>query len=369
MSIININNIYSIIEEFIEEKSITKETILQGITEALQFIYENKFPNNIILVEYNKKKEEITIKKKYTVVEKVEDDFTEMNIKRALQIEKNIQLNQEIGILCNESLNRIDILKIKQIINNKIKAIEIQVISKEFEDKKDTIVTGAVHKIDHYGTIILVHGYNAYLPKKNQLPDEKFYVNQSIKVLIKDINHEARNFEEIIVLDRASSLFVEKLLELEIPEIFEKIITIEKAVRVAGYKSKLLLSSKDKNINPIGTCIGVSGSRIKPILKEIEPERIDFINKTENTEQLVIECLKPAKINFVEIKNGKAFVFIDQEEKSAAIGKNGRNILLASQLSELEIELVDNKITNNFDQDNKFDDNISDNNDKNIFND
>lgn len=361
MSIININNIYSIIEEFIEEKGIAKETIIQGITEALQFIYENKFPKNTIIVEYDKKKEEISIKKKVKIVEKVEDIYNEINLKKAQVIYGKCELNEEIKILCEESLNRIDILKIKQIINNKIKSIEIQIISKEFEDKKNTIVNGTIHKIDQYGTIILVHGYNAYLPKSNQIPNEKYFVNMPIKVLIKDINHEARNFEEIIVLDRASESFIEKLLELEIPEIFEKIITIEKIVRVAGYKTKLLLSSKDKNINAIGTCIGVSGSRIKPILKEIEPERIDFIIFTENIELLISECLKPAKINFVEIKNNKAFVFLDQEEKSAAIGKNGKNILLASQLSNFNIELIDNKNYNsiNIDNDNIFKDDLN----------
>jgi len=357
VSIININNLYSIIEEFIDEKGITKETIIQGITEALQFIYENKLPQNTIIVEYDKKKEEITIKKKVKIVSRVENELTEISLKKAQNLSSSNQIDQEIDILCEENLNRVDILKIKQIINNKIKAIEIQIISKEFEDKKNTIVNGTIHKIDHYGAIILVHGYNAYLPKNNQIPMEKYFINMPIKVLIKEINHEAKNFEEIIVLDRASATFIEKLLELEIPEIFEKIISIEKTVRVAGYKTKLLLSSKDKNINAIGTCIGVSGSRIKPILKEIEPERIDFILSTENKELLIAECLKPAKINFVEIKDNKAFVFIDQEEKSAAIGKNGKNIFLASSLSEFNIELLDNKNSN------------FDNNDNNIFKD
>lgn len=361
MSIININNIYSIIEEFIEEKGIAKETIIQGIAEALQFIYENKFPDNVIVVEYDKKKEEITIRKRVKIVSTVQDFSNEISLKKAQNIVKDCQLDQELDILCEENLNRVDILKIKQIINNKIKAIEIQIISKEFEDKKNTIVNGTIHKVDHYGAIILVQGYNAYLPKNNQIPGEKYFVNTPIKVLIQDINHEARNYEEIIVVDRASSLFVEKLLELEIPEIFEKIITIEKITRIAGYKTKILLNSKDKYINAVGTCIGVSGSRIKPILKEIEPERIDFIVMTENKEQLIAECLKPAKVNFVEIKEDKAFVFLDQEEKSAAIGKNGKNILLASNLSGFNIELLNNK-NNNFFQDDDYSENTMFNN-------
>lgn len=344
MSIINVNSLYSIIEEFVEEKGISKETILQGMIEALQFIYENKLPNNTILVNYNKKKEEIVIAKKVKVVQKVNDQEFEISFKKAQNIDKTNQLDQEIFIPCEVTLNRVDIIKIKQIIYNKIKNIEIQIISKEFEQKKNTIVTGLIHKIDHNGCIVLIQGYNGYLPKSNQIPGEKYFVNTNIKVLIKDINQDARNFEEIIVLDRSGVTFIEKLLELEIPEIFEKIITIEKIARVAGYKTKILLQSKDKNINAVGTCIGISGGRIKPILKEIEPERIDFINFTKNKEQLISECLKPAKVNFVEIKDDKAFVSVDAEEKSAAIGKNGKNIYLASQLSEYTIELLDNNL-------------------------
>lgn len=347
MSIININSLYSILEEFIEEKGITKETIIQGITEALQFIYENKLPHNKIVVDYNKKKEEILIQKMVTIVSKVNNEDTEISLKKALLLDDKATIDQEIMVSCNVQLNRIDILKIKQIINNKIKAIEIQIISKEFEDKKNTIVNGTVHKVDNYGVIVLVQGYNAYLPKANQIPEEKYFINMTIKVLIKEISQEARNLEEIIILDRASSTFVQKLLELEIPEIFEGIVTIEKIARVAGYKTKVLVTSKDKNINPVGTCIGVSGSRIKPILKEIEPERIDFINATENKEQLVMDSLKPAKINFVEIENEKAIVCIDLEERSGAIGKNGKNIHLACEISGFSIELIEKKNTIN----------------------
>lgn len=358
MSIICVNSLYAIIDEFVEEKGISKETILQGMVEALQFIYENKLPDYNISVEYNKKKEEILITKRVKVVQKVENEDIEISLKKAKNIDLTYEIGQDIYIPCNKNLNRVDIVKIKQIIYNKIKNIEMQTISKEFEHRKNALVTGLIHKIDHYGCIVLVMGYNAYLPKSNQIPGEKYFVNANIKVLIKEINENARNFEEIIVLDRAGTTFIEKLLELEIPEIFEKIITIEKIVRVPGYKTKILLQSKDKNINAVGTCIGVSGSRIKPILKEIEPEKIDFINNTKNKEQLISECLKPAKINFVELKDNKAFVFIDSEEKSTAIGKNGKNIYLASQLSEYTIELLDTKQNiKNIDEINFFNDN------------
>jgi N utilization substance protein A len=340
-----INDIYPIIEEFIEEKGISRETVLQGLVDSLEFIYTNKFPQEEFEIEYDKKLNHITIKKKFLVVNKVEDERKQINLKKALLTKSDAILGEELFSDFDEPLNRNDIAKIRQTMHNKIRLIEIQLISKEFEIKKETIVNGTVHKIDRFGILVLVHGYNAFLPNSNQIPGEKYEVGGTIKALIKDINKEARNFEEIIILDRSSELFIQKLLELEIPEIFENIITIEKIARVVGYKTKLLVSSKNKLIDPVGSCVGVGGGRIKPILKELNNEKIDFIPFTEKKEQLVIDSLKPAKIHFVEIRDKKAYAYLDSMEKSIAIGKNGKNIWLAVQISGFSIELFDDRMT------------------------
>jgi N utilization substance protein A len=351
-----INDIYPIIEEFIEEKGISRETVLQGLVDSLQFIYTNKFPQEEFEIEYDKKLNHITIKKKFLVVNKVEDEKKQITLKKALLTKSDAVLGEELFSDFDEPLNRNDISKIRQTMHNKIRLIEIQLISKEFEIKKETIVNGIVHKIDRFGILVLVHGYNAFLPNSNQIPGEKYEVGATIKALIKDINKEARNFEEIIILDRSSELFIQKLLELEIPEIFENIITIEKIARVVGYKTKLLVSSKNKLIDPVGSCVGVGGARIKPILRELNNEKIDFIPFTEKKEQLVIDSLKPAKIHFVEIRDKKAYAYLDSMEKSIAIGKNGKNIWLAVQISGFSIELFDDRIAlkdhlqNNFHQ-------------------
>ncbi len=356
MAKIIINDIYPIIEEFIEEKGISRETVLQGLVDSLQFIYTNKFPQEEFEIEYDKKLNHITIKKKFLVVNKVEDEKKQITLKKALLTKSDAVLGEELFSDFDEPLNRNDISKIRQTMHNKIRLIEIQLISKEFEIKKETIVNGIVHKIDRFGILVLVHGYNAFLPNSNQIPGEKYEVGATIKALIKDINKEARNFEEIIILDRSSELFIQKLLELEIPEIFENIITIEKIARVVGYKTKLLVSSKNKLIDPVGSCVGVGGARIKPILRELNNEKIDFIPFTEKKEQLVIDSLKPAKIHFVEIRDKKAYAYLDSMEKSIAIGKNGKNIWLAVQISGFSIELFDDRIAlkdhlqNNFHQ-------------------
>lgn len=344
-AIIKIDFLYPIIEEFVEEKGIEKNIIIQGILESLEEFYSIKYKNQSIIVKYNKKQEEILIGKNLLVVENVMNQESEISIKKAKKSDSSIHLGDYFFTLLEDKLSRVEIIKIKQSLLNKIKSIEMQIISKEFNDKINTILSGLVHKIDSRGISILIQGYNAYLPKSNQIPEEKIILNTNIKVLIKEINKDAKNFDEIIILDRSSSLFVEKLLELEIPEIFDKLITIEKVARIPGYKSKVLLqsNSKELSLNIIGTCIGVSGSRIKPILKEISAEKIDFIKaaKDNNIENVIIESLKPGKVNFVEIKDNKAFVDVNKDERAAVIGRYGKNIALASEITGYNIEIID----------------------------
>ena len=160
-----------------------------------------------------------------------------------------------------------------------------------------------------------------------------------IRALLKDVYLEPRNDNQLI-LDRASQQFLVKLLELEIPEVFEKLVEVKKAVRIAGYKSKIIVTSNDSNIDPVGTCVGVGGSRIKPILKELGVEKIDIIPQSESTESLVGNALKPAQIDRIEIEGKIARVWLDESQRSLAIGKMGQNITLASQLTGYEIQLM-----------------------------
>ena len=162
-----------------------------------------------------------------------------------------------------------------------------------------------------------------------------------VKVLLKEVLMEPRN-ENQLILDRVSVDFLKKLLELEIPEVFERLVDIKKIVRDPGYKSKVMVSSHDSNIDPVGTCVGVGGVRIKPILKELSGEKIDIIGSQTSQEELVKNALKPAEINRVEVMNGVARVWLDDEQRSLAIGKMGKNIALASSLLGLAIELVEN---------------------------
>jgi transcription termination/antitermination protein NusA len=230
-------------------------------------------------------------------------------------------------------------LRAKQIIAGKIRKVEATAIYNEFKSKEGTIVHGTIHKNERGGVVVKLGDNMAFLPKSASIPGDKNIVGYPIRALLKEVLLEPRN-ENQLILDRASELFLQRLFELEIPEIFEKLVEIKKIVRIPGYKSKIAVSSNDANIDPVGTCVGVGGSRIKPILKELGTEKIDIIVWSDNLESLVEDALKPAEINKVEVMNGVAQVWLDEDQRSLAIGKMGQNIALASRLCGVNIQLV-----------------------------
>jgi N utilization substance protein A len=180
----------------------------------------------------------------------------------------------------------------------------------------------------------------AFLPNSCSIPEEQLRVGYPVRALLKEVLPASRGDHQLI-LDRASSAFVEKLLELEIPEVFEGVVEIRDVVRTAGYKSKVVVSSNSKEIDPVGTCVGVGGVRIRPILKELGQEKIDLIEWTDDLERLVATALKPAEIDKVSVNEEEraAIVWLAQDQRSFAIGKQGQNIALVSRLTDLHVQL------------------------------
>ena len=182
----------------------------------------------------------------------------------------------------------------------------------------------------------------ALLPNENLVPDEGLRAGVPVRALLKEVLPQSRGDYQLI-LDRASAEFVERLLEIEIPEIFEGVVEIKRIVRSAGYKTKVIVSSNSADIDPVGTCVGVGGSRIKPILRELGREKIDLIESVPSIEDLVKDSLKPADIDKVSVDGGVATVWLAQDQRSLAIGRLGQNISLASKLVGVDIQLQDVK--------------------------
>lgn len=231
-------------------------------------------------------------------------------------------------------------LKAKQVIAQKIRSIESSAIYQEFKSKEHTIVHGVIHKCERNGITVKLQDTFAFLPKSLTIPGDKCIVGYPIRALLKEVLSEPRH-ENQLILDRTSTEFLQRLFEIEVPEIFEKLVEIKKIVRAPGYKSKVLVLSHDKNIDPVGTCVGVGGARIKPILRELGTEKIDIIAYADSLEDLIKDALKPAEVNRVELVDDKnANVWVDEDQRSIAIGKGGQNISLASQLTGVNIHLV-----------------------------
>ena len=332
-----------VIEELVEEKGLDRNLVSEIVCEGILSAYLKKYPTVQLVVTYNKKSDDLVIDAKKTVVAQVTDDLTEISLRKARTFDKKAQLGGTIEVPFQEPIGRIEILRAKQTIAQRIRDIEAKQVYDQFKDKVNTIVHGVIYKAEHAGVTVKLSEALAFLPKSLMIPGEECIVGHTIKALLKEVLPEPYA-ENQLILDRVSPLFVVRLFELEIPEVFEKIVEIKKIARMPGYKSKVLVDSHDKNIDPVGTCIGVNGVRIKPILRELRTEKIDIIRFTDTLEDLVRDALKPAVINRVKlIDDQNVQVWLDEDQRSLAIGKSGQNITLASQLTGLAIHLVKNE--------------------------
>lgn len=333
-------NLFDVIEELVIERGLDRETLNAIICEGMLAAYQRKYPHLPLKVVYNDTEgtTEVLIEKK--VVTSVEDPDLELSLKKAKNIDKKLKVGDVVWIAFEGTIGRIEILKARQVIASQIRKIEASIIYNEFKDKQGEIVHGVIHKCERGGAVVKMDDTMAFLPKSLIPTGDKCTVGYPVRALLKEVLEEPRNDYQLI-LDRFSEGFLRKLFEIEIPEIFEKLVEIKSIVRAPGYKAKIIVTSHDPNIDPVGTCVGVGGSRIKPILKELGMEKIDVIPYTESKEALVRQALKPAQVDRVELIDDKtANVWLDEDQRALAIGKMGQNISLASRLTGMNIQLM-----------------------------
>lgn len=329
-----------VIEELEKEKGLSRATLSSIICEGMLAAYTKKYPGVTFNVEHDKKTDAIAVSAEKTVVATVQDDDREITTRKAKFIDKKLKEGDTVWQPFEGKIGRIEVLRAKQVIATKIRDIESQAVHDEFKNKVGSIVYGVVHKCERKGILVKIQDVYAFLPKVLTSPSDKCVVGHPIRALLKEVLLQPRN-ESQLVLDRASSNFLLKLFELEVPEVFEKLVEIKKVARAPGYKSKILVFSHDKNIDPVGACVGVGGARIRPILKELGGERIDVISWGDSREDVVRGALKPAVVKRIEIVDSEnANVWIDEDQRSVAIGKKGQNITLAAELSGLAINLI-----------------------------
>jgi N utilization substance protein A len=334
-------NITEVINQLVEEKDISAEVLVETVCEGMLIAYQKKYPNLVLRVDVDKERNKLLVWVQKKVVSSVVDEDHEVSLRKARTYDPNCELGQEIWFAFDGVIGRVEVLKARQVIASKIKGLEARAVWEAFKDKEGSIVHGYVHKREQNGTLVKIQDVLAFLPGSLSVPGEKYIPGHPIKALLKEVLAEPRG-ENQLILDRASSEFLAELFELEVPEVFDSLVEIKKVVRIAGYKSKIAVASHDDNVDPVGTCVGVGGARIKPILKEIGGEKIDIVQWSDSLEDFVQDALKPAKVNRVEIMDHRARVWLDEDQRSIAIGRLGQNISLAAKLTGIDIDLAEN---------------------------
>ncbi len=333
-------NLISTFAEFKELKNIDRPTmmkVLEDIFKAqLEKMYGSAENFDIII---NIDKGDFEIWRNRTVVETVEDPNTQISKEEVDKIDSSYEIGEEFTEEVKlASFGRRGILNLRQNLSGKIMDIEKANLYNAYRDRIGEIMVGEVYQAWKKEVLVLdEEGNELLLPKAEQIPSDFFRKGESVRAVISRV--EMKNNNPVIILSRTAPVFLERLFEQEVPEIFDGLITIKKIVRIPGERAKVAVESYDERIDPVGACVGVKGSRIHGIVRELKNENIDIINWTSNIQLLVQRALSPAKISSIKIEDGKISVWLKPNEVSLAIGKNGSNIKLASMLVGQEIEV------------------------------
>jgi N utilization substance protein A len=330
-----------VIDELVEERGLERDSLGAIVCEGMLAAYQRKYPDLDLKVEENSATGDLAVLVQKSVVANVDDEYSEISLKKARNINKDAALDDMLWVPFEGQIGRVEVLRARQVIASRIKQVEARIVYDLFKNKQGQIVIGTVHKTERNGISVKFGDVYAFLPYSLSIPGEKFAVGYTVRALLKEVLVEPQGDYQLI-LDRVSPEFLSALFELEIPEVFERLVEIKKIVRSPGYKSKVAVSSHDRNIDPVGTCVGVGGSRIKPILKELSGETIDVFLWSDALPLFVKNSLKPAVIDRVEVSpdNTVARVWLNEDQRSFAIGKGGQNISLASQITGVSIQLV-----------------------------
>ena len=333
-------NIKEVIQEFVAEKGLDSQVLISIAAEGVLAAYQKKYPHFVLRTRVDEK-ESFFVEIEKKVVARPTDNEQEISLTKAKNINKDSAVDETIWVPFDGKIGRVEILKARQVIAQRIREIESKQLYEAFKSKEGEIVVGVVQKHERMGVVVAIGEAQAFLPKTNAIPGENLVVGFTIRALLNEVLQEPVDDHQLI-LDRSSAPFVQRLFELEIPEVFEKIVEIKHIVRVAGYRTKIVVTSRDRNIDPVGTCVGVAGSRIKPILHELHGEKIDVIGWSESLEIRVKNALKPAVIDRIELSPDEqtAYVWLSEDQRAIAIGKGGRNIALVAQLTGVNVQLM-----------------------------
>ncbi len=330
-----------VIEQVGKEKGIPKETIIEALEEAILSASKKKYGSHLDLeAHYNEELGEIEVFQFKTVVQEVHEPDVEVAEEEAKKHDPGCMVGDAIGIkLDTSSLGRIAAQTAKQIIIQKVRNAESDVIYNEFKGKKGEIITGVIQRVEKNHYIVNLGKTEALMPFKEAIPSETFRQRERVKGLILDVEKGQKGC--MILMSRTHPGFLIKLFELEVPEIQEGIIKVMGAAREPGERAKISVYSEDPDIDPIGACVGVKGSRVQSIVQELRGEKIDIIPYNRDIAKFVCNTLAPARVSKVYINEEEHSmeIIVNDDQLSLAIGKKGQNVRLASKLTSWKIDI------------------------------
>ena len=333
-------------EELEREKGISKEVIIESLKDALVAAYKKHIkakeaPNvEAILDEVSG---EIGVFRTKLVVETVEDENLEISLADAQEIDDEVELEDEVKIeVTPENFGRIAAQSAKQVITQRIREAERNLVLNEFLEKKGTLTTGIIQRVENRNVIVNIGKTDAIMPQKEQIPGEYYKPGNRIRVFVLNVKETPRLPQ--VIVSHAHAEIVRELFELEVPEIEDGIVEIKSISREAGYRTKIAVSSNDPDVDSVGACIGPRGSRIQTIIGELKNEKIDIVRYSENPVEYIVNALSPARIISVDILaddefSKEAFVIVPDDQLSLAIGRDGQNVRLAYKLTGWKIDI------------------------------
>lgn len=337
-------NLSETFKEFKEKKNIDRTTLISVVEDSFHSVLQKQYgsdENFDVIVNPDKGDFEIYRNRQVVADDELEDENTQISLTEAQKIDEDYEIGEDVSERINFSdFGRRAILNLRQTMASKILELEHDNLYNKYADKVGTIITGEVYQIWKREILLLDdEGNELLLPKTEQIPTDFFRKGETARALVQKVDNLNNNPK--IILSRTDPMFLQRLLENEVPEISDGLITIHKIARIPGERAKIAVESYNDRIDPVGACVGVKGSRIHGIVRELKNENIDVITYTPNMKLLVQHALSPARINSINLdeENKKAEVYLQPDQVSLAIGKNGMNIKLASMLTGYTIDV------------------------------
>ncbi|MEZ4442476.1 MAG: transcription termination factor NusA [Polyangiaceae bacterium] len=361
-----------VLEEVAKEKGIEKSSLIETIEAAILKAAQNTFgPGRDLEARYNPDKGHVELYQFMTVVEEVDDPEREIAMKdlveRNLQQEFQAEIGEEMGFQifwreedkkeaekqdksfgdllgisqARQSFGRIAAQTAKQVLLQRVRDAERDIIHGEYKHKKGELIRGIVRRFERGNNIIVDLGRTeAILPSREQTPRESYRPGERIVAYVKDVDREARG--PIVILSRSDPRLVDKLFEAEVPEIYEGIVRIVAVAREAGSRSKIAVTSRDADVDPVGACVGMKGSRVQAVVQELRGEKIDIVPYDRDPARYVIAAIQPAEVSkvIVDEAGGRMEIVVPDEKLSLAIGRKGQNVRLASQLTDWKLDVI-----------------------------